>query len=66
MNVTLLVAHTDNANINEICKKIFMGYSVSNRNGIAFKTGGKPDINKLPNSLQTEELKHSNLKFLPD
>ncbi len=47
-------------------KKIIMEHSVSNRNGVAFKTGGKSDINKLPNFLQTGELKHSNLKFLTD
>lgn len=52
--------------MNEICKKIIMGHSVSNRDGVAIKTGGKSDINKLPNSLETGELKHSNLKFLTD
>lgn len=39
-------ALADNANMNEICKKIIMGHSVSNRDGGAFKTGGKSNVTR--------------------
>lgn len=37
-------ALADNACMNVTCKKLIMGHSLSNKNGTAFKTGGKSDV----------------------
>jgi len=34
----------DNAGINEVCRKLIMGHSLSNKDGTAFKTGSRRDI----------------------
>ncbi len=34
----------DNANMNEICKKLIMGHALANKNNTAFKTGDAGDI----------------------
>lgn len=36
----------DNACMNETCKKLIMGHSIANREGTAFKTGGKSDVTR--------------------
>ena len=35
---------SDNVNMNETCKKIIMGHSISNKNRTAFKTGNKDNL----------------------
>lgn len=39
-------ALADNACINETCKKLIMGHALANKDGTAFKTGGKSDITR--------------------
>ena len=36
----------DRINMNETCKKIIMGHALSNKEGTAFKTGGKADVTR--------------------
>lgn len=39
-------ALADNACMNETCKKLIMGHALANRDGTAFKTGGKSDVTR--------------------
>lgn len=39
-------ALADNACMNETCKKLIMGHALVNKNGTAFKTGGRSDVTR--------------------
>lgn len=39
-------ALADNARMNETCKKLIMGHALANKEGTAFKTGGKSDVTR--------------------
>ena len=39
-------ALADNACMNETCKKLIMGHALANKEGTAFKTGGRSDVTR--------------------
>ena len=51
-------ALADNSGMNETCRKLIMGHSLANREGTAFKTGGRRDVTM---DVYTEKYLH-NLK----